>query len=295
MVDDFGTEVFVKSRLGPTQNNVFFFQIPTADTWIRDYGPNFLLARNTDYFELAFNDWKFNGWGNRYPELVENNQIPARVQPILSTRRFRPNAVMEGGSFDVNGAGMCLTTEQCLLNPNRNPRYGRQEIEQTLKAHLGITHIIWLGQGIAGNDTDGHVDEVARFVNRRTIVCAREKDRSDANHKPLEDNYRRLKKTRDHRGHSFQIVSLPLPGRVEGADGRLPASYINFYIANSKVLVPVFDHPNDLDVLEIFGELFPERKIIGLDCRSLILGRGALHCLTQQEPDRLGLLSSTRD
>ena len=192
--------------------------------------------------------------------------------------------VLEGGSIDVNGRGMVLTTESCLLNPNRNPTLTRPEIEHLLKAFLGVRHIGWLGQGIVGDDTDGHVDDIARFVSPTTVVCAVEDDPADVNYKPLQDNLHRLRSMHDQSGQPLRVIPLPMPGPVEYAAERLPASYTNFYIANRTVLVPTYDHPQDRTALSILQKLFPGRRIRGIPCRALVVGLGALHCVTMQQP-----------
>jgi len=199
-------------------------------------------------------------------------------------RVFGLDLVLEGGSIDVNGRGSCLTTEQCLLNPNRNPRLRRSDIERLLRDYLGADHIIWLGEGIAGDDTDGHMDDIARFVNPTTVVCALEEDPEDENYKPLRENFERLQEARDQDGGKLTVVPLPMPGKVLYEGARLPASYANFYIANGVVLVPTYGDPNDDAALGLLSEVFPDRKVIGIPCAALLAGLGAIHCVTQQEP-----------
>lgn len=191
---------------------------------------------------------------------------------------------MEGGSIEVNGRGTLITTEACLLNPNRNPKLSKSEIEQYLRDYLGVTQILWLGEGIVGDDTDGHIDDMTRFVNRTTVVTAIEDDPNDANHAPLQDNLKRLKSMRDHDGKPLQIVTIPMPGPVDYKDQRLPASYANFYIANQIVLVPTYRHSNDARAIDILQNLFTDRRVIGIDSTELIWGLGSFHCITQQEP-----------
>ena len=265
--------------------------IPTADAWIRDYGPNFLLqdpsrspAALSDCPPLAFNDWTFNAWGGKYLDLARDNRIASMLAPALEARRFVPGLALEGGAIEVNGEGLCLTTEQCLLNPNRNPGLSPQEIEEVLCACLGVKRIVWLGQGLEGDDTDGHIDDIARFVDPRTVVCLREEDSSDANYPLLEENWKRLQAARDLSGRPLRLVPLPSPGRIEADGERLPTSYANFYIANQVVLVPTFAHCNDELALGTLRQLFPGRQVIGLDCRDLVCGLGAIHCATQQQP-----------
>jgi agmatine deiminase len=289
LVDDEETEASVRERcLFPAAANIRIHQIPTVDSWIRDYGPNFLI---NDAGGLAYNDWVFNAWGNKYEELKRDDSIPARLESLLQLPRFEPGIVMEGGSIEVNGAGCVLTTEQCLLNPNRNPGLGRNEIEQHLKDYLGVERVLWLGEGIVGDDTDGHIDDIARFVGPNVIVCAVEEDPADANYKLLQDNLRRLRAMADVNGRPFEIVTLPMPGVVGGTStdnrnlDRLPASYTNFYIANNVVLAPIFGHPNDERAFETLQRLFKSRRIVGINCEPLVWGMGTIHCVTQQQPE----------
>jgi agmatine deiminase len=213
-----------------------------------------------------------------------DDAIPRKVAKLLGLPLFRPGIVMEGGAIDVNGRGTLLTTESCLLNKNRNPGLTKRQIEYYLKDYLGMTNILWLGDGIAGDDTDGHVDDITRFVNPTTVVTVIEDDPKDANYKPLQDNLRRLKKMKLEDGRPLRILSLPMPGAVEHGGQRLPASYANLYIANKIVLVPTYSHGNDRRALEILRRCFPSRKVIGIECTDLIWGLGAFHCVTQQQP-----------
>jgi agmatine deiminase len=291
LVDDAATEETVRGRCGfPGAENIRFHPIVTVDSWIRDYGPNFIVSDKLVSTALAYNDWIFNAWGNKYEELKKDDSIPARLEPLLNVPRFQPEIVLEGGSIDVNGAGCVLTTEQCLLNPNRNPQLSRNEIEQYLRDYLGVEKVLWLGEGIVGDDTDGHIDDIARFVASDVIICAVEEDPEDANYKLLQDNLQRLGKMTDARARSFEIVTLPMPGVVGGAStdsrnlDRLPASYANFYIANNVVLVPIFGHANDERAVKIIERVFPNRRVIGINCESLVWGMGTIHCVTQQQP-----------
>jgi agmatine deiminase len=192
--------------------------------------------------------------------------------------------VLEGGSIEVNGMGTLLTTEQCLLNKNRNPHLTRMEIEDTLRAYLGVTHVLWMKKGIEGDDTDGHIDDIARFVDPATVLCVYEEDRNDANYPILHENYEILRRAKDQDGNRLNVVKLPTPGFVGDPGGRLPASYANFYIGNRVVLVPVFGHPNDKKAMEIIQNRFPDRKIVGIDASDLVHGLGAFHCISQQQP-----------
>lgn len=315
LVNDEETEQLVRSHCtfaGAEQ--IRFHRITTVDSWIRDYGPNFLVSDNmSDKLQfvedasrvssakandklkfightLAYNDWVFNAWGNRYEELKQDDHIPQRLESLLRAPRFEPGIVMEGGAIEVNGAGCVLTTEQCLLNPNRNPHLSRTEIEQYLKDYLGVVKVLWLGEGIIGDDTDGHIDDIARFVAEDIIICAVEDDPLDANYELLQDNLKRLQKMTDARGRSFEIITLPMPGIVGGAStdkrnlDRLPASYANFYIANNVVLAPVFGLPNDARALETLGRVFRARRVVGINCEPLVWGMGTIHCVTQQQP-----------
>lgn len=287
LVDDEATEDRVRRELrgtGAAAANIEFVRVPTVDAWIRDYGPNFLLGSGPDGPRLAYNDWGFNAWGDKYEALKRDDGIPRALEPLLGVERFEPGVVLEGGSIDVNGDGVCLTTEQCLLHPNRNPGLSRGDLERFLRDFLGVRTVVWLGEGIVGDDTDGHIDDIARFVSRDTIVCALERDPADDNYRLLQDNHRRLQAARDAAGRPFRVVALPMPERVESPEGRLPASYANFYIANGVVLAPVFGHPADREALEILGGLFPGREIVAIDCEPLVWGLGAIHCVTQQQP-----------
>jgi len=289
LVDDSATEQGVRFRCTfAGAENIHFHQVPTVDSWIRDYGPNFLV---NDRAELAYNDWIFNAWGNKYEELKQDDAIPALLESELRIPRFEPGIVMEGGSIEVNGAGVVMTTEQCLLNPNRNPDLDRAGIEHYLKDFLGVQKVLWLAEGIVGDDTDGHIDDIARFVSPTTIICALEEDPADANYELLQENFNRLQQATDTKGRAFEIITLPMPGVVSASNDsssrnleRLPASYANFYIANNVVLVPIFDHANDARALETIGRLFPARRVVGINCEPLVWGMGTIHCVTQQQP-----------
>jgi agmatine deiminase len=312
LVDDEEAEASVRRRFTFSgAENVRCHQFSTVDSWIRDYGPNFLVFDKLKFVAnsrraspgeaddrlkfigqgLAYNDWIFNAWGNKYQELKKDDSIPARLESLLDVPRFEPGIVMEGGSIEVNGAGCVITTEQCLLNPNRNSHLSRGEIEQYLKSYLGVEKVLWLGEGIVGDDTDGHVDDIARFVAPDVIVCALEEDPEDANYKLLQDNLRRLRTMTDVQGRLFEIVTLPMPGVVGGAStaardlDRLPASYANFYIANNVVLAPIFGHANDARALETLQSLFCDRRVVGINCEPLVWGMGTIHCVTQQQPE----------
>ncbi|PYJ21327.1 MAG: agmatine deiminase [Verrucomicrobia bacterium] len=266
---------------GLSMDRISFYRIPTNEPWCRDHGPIF-LTREVEP-KLAIVDWDYNAWGNKYPPFDFDEVVPTRVAEILKIPVFYPRMILEGGAIDVNGAGALLTTESCLLNKNRNPNFSRNKIEQRLRDYLGIREIFWLGSGIAGDDTDGHIDDLARFISERTVTTVAEENRDDENYEPLQENLARLREMNiDNR--QIDIVTLPMPQKIVREGLRLPASYANFYIANSCVLVPTFADPNDEIALSTLQDLFPDRRAIGIDCRELIWGLGTFHCLTQQQP-----------
>jgi agmatine deiminase len=267
---------------GGKLDNIFFHPFPTDDAWIRDHGPIFVLKKEGG--SIALIDWDYNSWGGKYPPFDRDNEIPARVAAYLNLDSLKPGMVLEGGSIEVNGQNTLLTTESCLLNPNRNASRSRENIEAALKKFLGAEQILWLGDGIVGDDTDGHIDDIARFVDSGTILCALEDDPRDENYRPLQENYRRLQSFTNPRGKPFRILTLPMPQAVYEKEGRLPASYANFYIGNEVVLVPVFQDPRDQEALAILAELFPTRRVVGIDSRELVVGLGGIHCVTQQQP-----------
>ena len=266
---------------GLPMERISFHSIPTNEPWCRDHGPIF-LTRDLDP-KLAIVDWDYNAWGNKYPPFDLDEVAPTRIAEILNVPVFYPRMILEGGAIDMNGAGALLTTESCLLNPNRNPNLSREEIEQRLRDFLGVREILWLGDGIAGDDTDGHIDDLARFVSERTVVTVVEDDPHDENYAPLQENLARLREMKID-GRAIDIVTLPMPKKIVREGLRLPASYANFYIANTCVLVPTFADPHDATVLSILQELLADRRVIGIDCRELIWGLGTFHCLTQQQP-----------
>jgi len=266
---------------GLSMERVTFYRIPTNEPWCRDHGPIF-LTRNADP-RLAIVDWDYNAWGGKYPPCDLDEVVPTRAAQFLHLPVFYPRMILEGGSIEVNGAGALLTTESCLLNPNRNPSLGRAEIEQRLRDYFGVQDILWLAEGIEGDDTDGHIDDLARFVSENTVVTVVEENREDENYEPLQGNLARLRQTKVEQGE-IEIVTLPMPKKIVREKQRLPASYANFYIANTCVLVPTFADPADEAALSIFQRRFPDRRVIGIDCRELIWGLGTFHCLTQQQP-----------
>jgi agmatine deiminase len=251
-----------------------------ADVWFRDYGPTFVV--NPRDGKLALVQWRFNAWGNKYKELLKDGHVPYFISERFGLTLFRPGIVVEGGAIDVNGAGAVLTTEQCLLNENRNPVFSKKDAERYLDEYLGATRVIWLKRGIEGDDTDGHIDNLARFVNPTTVVCAFENDAQDANHEPLRQNCEVLRST------GYDVVRLPMPpakyDTIRGTRRRLSSSYMNFYIANGLVLVPTFQAASDDLALKTLGEVFADRTVVGIDCSDLIYGAGTLHCISQQQP-----------
>ena len=254
-----------------------FILLAAEDSWIRDYGPTFVV--NREQRQLAMVKWTFNAWGNKYDDLIADDRIPAELNKNLRLPVFEAGIVLEGGSIEVNGAGTVLTTEQCLLNKNRNPQLSRSEIEEYLKEYLNISKVLWLREGIAGDDTDGHIDDIARFVSRDTVLCASEDDTADENYKILAENYERLLQ-----GFGLNVVKLPMPGYIGDRHARLPASYANFYIGNAAVIVPIFDHPNDRRALDIIQRCFPGRRVVGVRATAMVHGLGTVHCCSQQEP-----------
>jgi agmatine deiminase len=267
---------------GLPAERISFYLVPTNEPWCRDHGPIF-LTRDGASAPLAVVDWDYNAWGNKYPPFDLDEVAPTRVAKILDVPVFYPGMILEGGAIDVNGAGALLTSESCLLNKNRNPNLSRQEIEQRLRNYLGVCDILWLGDGIAGDDTDGHIDDLARFVSESAVVTVVEENRGDENYEPLQKNLARLQAMKVG-GRALDIITLPMPNKIMREGLRLPATYANFYIANTCVLVPTFADPADQVALSILRECFPDRLVIGIDCRELIWGLGAFHCLTQQQP-----------
>jgi agmatine deiminase len=267
----------VLAKCAVNMGAVEFLRWPTNRSWTRDYCP--IFVRNGPG-EVAVTDWLFNGWA-KYDNWRDDNRIPSRAAKRGKLKMFEPGIVLEGGSIDVNGAGLLLTTEECLLSKSvqvRNPGLGRADLEQYFARYLGIRQTIWLKQGIAGDDTHGHIDDLARFVDENTVVIAAEDNPSEANYAPLRENLKLLKRT------GLRVVTLPMPAPVYFDGQRLPASYANFYIANGLVLVPVFNDPNDRVALNTLAKVFPSREVIGIYSGDLVLGLGTLHCMTMQEP-----------
>lgn len=274
---------FLINRAGAELANVELYGHATNDCWCRDHGPIFVKNRRTG--EVAATDWRYNAWGGKYRPYNLDNQIPGRICRAIGLRRFSVPMVLEGGSIDVNGSGGLLTTESCLLNRNRNPRLSREQIERNLRENLGIEVIHWLGSGIAGDDTDGHVDDLSRFFRADGIVTATERNRRDVNHRPLQENLERLQSLRTPAGRRFKLIELPMPEPCFRSGRRMPASYANFLVINGAVLLPAFRQPKrDAEAAEILAGCFPGREIIALDCLDLVWGLGTLHCISQQQP-----------
>lgn len=278
LVDDERSEKDVLARVSPNSNLVFHL-LRSADVWIRDYGPIFVTNPG-----IAATKWVFNAWGGKYDDLLPDDETGSAIVRETGVPSFQTRKVLEGGSIDVNGRGFLLTTKQCLLDKNRNPSMSAAEIEQMLRENLGVLHTIWLEGGIEGDDTDGHVDDVARFVADDTVVCMTEEGGSGANSRSLAANLEVLRQARDPGGRPLRVEEIPMPAPIEGEHGILPASYANFYVGNSVVLVPAYGDSNDGKALKTIGKLFPSRRAVGVDCRSLVTGLGAIHCVTQQQP-----------
>ena len=269
---------------GVDLENIRFFHHPTDDAWCRDHGPAFLINRDANA-EKAIVDWGYNAWGNKYPPYEQDDIIPTLVGKALDLPVFHPGIVMEGGAVDFNGQGAVLTTTACLLNKNRNPHLTQGQIEEYLREYYGVSQVLWLGDGIVGDDTDGHIDDITRFVSADTVVTAVEENRSDENYDILQENLRLLKEMRLENGKTLNIIELPMPAPVVYDGQRLPASYANFYISNVAVVVPTYrDDKNDQRALDILATCFPDRKIVGIDSTDVIWGLGSWHCLSQQEP-----------
>ncbi|MCF7686676.1 MAG: agmatine deiminase family protein [Cephaloticoccus sp.] len=271
------------TKAGADMTRVTLYDHPTNDAWCRDHGPIFVRHRKTG--RVALTDWRYNAWGGKYPPYELDNTIPTRIAQRLKLQRFAHEMVLEGGSIDVNGRGLLLTSEQCLLNQNRNPHLTKGQIERNLRQYLGVKTIMWLGEGIVGDDTDGHIDDITRFYKTDGFVTCVETNRRDPNHKLLAANLERLQGFRTPSGRKFDLVTLPMPEPVVFQGQRVPASYANFLIINGAVLVPQFRQPKrDAMAQEIIGGCFPKREVVGIDCFHLIWGLGTLHCLSQQQP-----------
>jgi agmatine deiminase len=269
-------------QVGADLSKINFFFHPTNDAWCRDHGPAFLIHPKEKKKMIV--DWGYNAWGGKYPPYDLDDVIPTLIAKHYNIPVIEPGIVMEGGSVEFNGRGTLLTTRACLLNPNRNPHLSQQQIEKFLTNYYGVDHILWLGDGIIGDDTDGHIDDLTRFVNEDTVVTIVEENKKDENYHILQDNLKELKSLRLENGQPMNIVELPMPSPVVYEDQRLPASYANFYISNKYVVVPTFRDKNDDKACSILQDCFKDRTVIGLDSTDIIWGLGSFHCLSQQEP-----------
>lgn len=267
--------------------NIEIYSNPINDVWCRDCGPIFIERNMTGKAKFAITNWGYNAWGEKYPPYDNDNRIPEFIARKFDLEIFEPDMVLEGGSIDINGNGVLLTTESVLLNENRNPDHSKNEIEKKLKDFLGVSEIVWLKKGLAGDDTDGHIDDLARFLNNDTILAMDCNDPRNINYDALKENLEILRNAKTESGKSYFIETLPLPEtRIEGTtvDGSefVPASYANFYIANGVVLVPLYDERYDEKALNLFTTYFPDRDVIGIPCADLVWGQGSIHCITQQ-------------
>ncbi len=278
---NFATEWLLNG--GVSLDKVSFFINPTNDAWCRDHGPAFLINENAQKKKVIV-DWNYNAWGGKYPPFDLDDVVPTRIAEQLGLPVYHPGIVMEGGSVEFNGKGTVLTSECCLLNENRNPHLNRNQIEKYLFDYYGVSHVLWVSEGIVGDDTDGHIDDTVRFVNSDTVLTVIEENRNDENYELLQNNLRQLSKMRLQDGKQMNIVELPMPDAVIYEDQRLPASYANFYIANRSVIVPVYNCASDDKALRIIQECFPGREVVGIDSTDIIWGLGSFHCLSQQEP-----------
>jgi agmatine deiminase len=278
------THVDALLRAGGVTSGVVFHRFPTNDAWCRDHGAIFVVREHEGRRELAAVRWGYNAWGGKYPPFDRDLEIPKRMAETLGVPCFEGGMILEGGSIEVNGAGLLMTSEQCLLNSNRNPQLDKAQIEQRLRDCLGVQSILWLGEGIVGDDTDGHVDDLTRFVAEDTVATVVEEDPADENFAVLRDNLARLKAMRLPDGRRLKIVELPMPRPVIYQGERLPASYANFYIGNSVVLQPIFNCDRDAQAIALVQRCFPGREVVGIDCTDLVWGLGTFHCLSQQVP-----------
>ncbi|MEX2573717.1 MAG: agmatine deiminase family protein [Balneolaceae bacterium] len=279
-----------EKRLGELEldrGRIFLTEYPVNDVWARDCGPVFIFRKFKNRLEYAVTDWEFNSWGGKYSPFGDDNRIPEFISRRYNLTRFRPGMVMEGGSVETNGEGVLITTESVLLNPNRNPGLHKSEVEQALRNYLGVDKIIWLKAGLAGDDTDGHVDDLCRFLDRNTVLTVLAENRDDVNFAVLQENHDLLKRAQDLLEEPLHIETLPLPDtRIEGktADGSefVPASYANFYIANGVVLMPFYDKRYDEQARNLLKQYFPDREVAGIPSSDLVWGQGGIHCVTQQ-------------
>lgn len=279
-------KIFAESHLlkaGVNMQQIEFFMHPTNDAWCRDHGPAYLINKDADIKKVIV-DWKYNAWGNKYPPFDLDDIIPTLIGKHFNIPVYHPGIIMEGGSVEFNGAGTLLTSTCCLLNENRNPQLNQQQIEQYLFDYYGVQQVLWVADGIIGDDTDGHIDDTVRFVNEDTVITIIEENKADENYNLLQKNLKQLKSMRLLNGKQLNIVELPMPDAVIHEDQRLPASYANFYISNQHVIVPTFRSAKDDKALQIIASCFPSRAVVGIDSTDIIWGLGSFHCLSQQEP-----------
>jgi agmatine deiminase len=267
---------------GANMDQVQFFMHPTNDAWCRDHGPSFLMNKNTN--SKAIIDWNINAWGGKYPPYDLDDVIPTKIAQALQLPFFNPGIIMEGGSVDFNGAGAVLTSKCCLLNPNRNPHLNQEQIEQYLMDYYGVDQVLWVSEGIVGDDTDGHIDDTVRFVNEDTVVTVVEENVLSENYDLLQQNLKELKAMRLLNGKALNVIELPMPADVIYEGQMLPASYANFYISNGHVIVPTYKCAQDDKAMQIIQSCFTDREVVGIDSTDIIWGLGSFHCLSQQEP-----------
>jgi agmatine deiminase len=284
-VNDAKLGLFIESQFpvyGIDPNQIRLHIQATNDAWCRDHGPAILVHQQTS--ERMIVDWGYNAWGGKYPPFDSDNESPTRVAEKLNLPKMTPGIIMEGGSVEFNGKGTVLTSRSCLLNQNRNPHLSQEEIEQYLCQYYGVKQVLWVSDGIVGDDTDGHIDDTVRFVNEDTVIAMVENDVNDENHVVLAQNLLELKAMHLPDGRPLKVVEIPMPAAVVIDDFRAPGSYANFYVCNSGVLVPTFDCPQDAFALATLAQFFTDRPVIGLSAKKIIWGQGSFHCLTQQEP-----------
>jgi agmatine deiminase len=285
-VNDEAMKVFAFTHLnnaGADVSRIEFFFHPTNDAWCRDHGPAFLVNPDAAQKKVIV-DWNYNAWGGKYPPYDLDDIIPTLIAKHYNVPVYYPGIIMEGGSVEFNGKGTLMTSTACLLNPNRNPHLNQEQIEEYLLQYYGVEQILWIDEGIVGDDTDGHIDDTVRFVNEDTVLTVIEENKQDDNYALLQHNLQQLKQMRLLSGKQLNIVELPMPDEIVYEEQRLPASYVNFYIANKSVIVPTFRSKKDDKALQIIQNCFPDRKIIGIDSTEIIWGLGSFHCLSQQEP-----------
>ncbi|MGP0630349.1 agmatine deiminase family protein [Nitrospina sp. 32_T5] len=286
LVKDPESRIYVEKRMKEHHvlgKDVQIHCLPTNDSWIRDYGPNFLIRENNSLRDVAANVWRFNSWGGKY-EWELDDRAGLDITRRLGIPVFEPGLVLEGGAIEVNGRGTCLTTRRCLLDENRNAGMTQEEMERYLMEYLGASHVLWFEGDLEGDDTDGHIDNLVRFVDETTVVYAFDENQDDPNHACLAANHETLQAATDQNGNKLEAIALPMPERVEFNGDRLPASHANFYIGDQSVLLPVFGGSSDKKAEGILKDLFPHRKVVPVLCNEFVLGLGAIHCVTQQQP-----------